>query len=754
MSSSQKQKNNFHNFAQNAGLFCGISFLLISVPTIADATDPVTQIEEVVVTASKRDQRLKDFSGSVSVVKMDSLKPLATLSDIANQVPGLSVINNGPRVATAITMRGLRMDNMSANDFGGDGATVASYVDNIPLQGFFVPPAFSFKDLQQIEMLRGPQGTLYGNSSIGGLIRYVTAKPDLSKTIVNINASVSQTAASYGSNYDTDLIVNAPLIDNTLGVRLMFGKENNAGFIDNDYLLDGKKRDINSDETSQIRATVLWQPTDLFSLTSSYHYQKINADDRQAANKNFTQDNHTSSSRYLQPMQGELRLSSIDAVYDFDWAKLTASASRYDYTTQSMADQTDFLLTVYGEGYYAEYEDFSAFTRGDVDVIKNSGELRLVSAEDQSLRWILGAFLSTDDLDVSIVDYVPGFAAVFAEERPNDLDFIRTQAETLHEQSAYGELAYDIKPEWEVVLGARYSKYKDDLNVCSLLFPTSTEYVGSNYPLECLPSDDTQTKSLGKFSTKYKFSENQNIYFIAAEGFRRGGANFLPVEIDHNRSYKPDTVVNYEVGTHSDFLNSTLQLNGAVFYMDWKKIQVSTTIEEGDSVTANAGTARSKGFELGALAQLNQAWDLRIGYSYTDAALTETVMSINGGDENAYAGDRLPGAPQDEWNLGLDYQQAIDTATLTAGIDYYYASKITTALNKDYADYANLSGYSMVNAQANVIWRNWRAGVFVNNMGNTLAITGRRTTTNFGAQGQFDYVTRPRTVGLNVGYKF
>ncbi len=751
---SQKQKNYFSMAIQRLGLFCGFFFLLISAPVLAGTNESAAQIEEVVVTASKREQLLKDFSGSVSVVKMDALNPLATLSDIANQVPGLSVINNGPRTSAAITIRGLRMDNMDANDFAGDGASVASYVDNIPLQGFFVPPTFSFKDLQQIEILRGPQGTLYGNSSIGGLIRYVTNKPDLSKNTVTINTVVSQTAESDSLNYDTDLVVNAPFLDNTLGVRLLLGKEHNAGFIDNDYLLSGKKNDINSDETLQIRATVLWKPTDDFSLTSSYHYQKINAEDRQAANDSFTHDQYAASSRYLQPMQGELRLSSVDAVYDFDWAKLTASASRYDYTTKSMADITDYLLTNYGPGYYAEYDNFSAFRSGDVDIIKNSGELRLVSPDDQSLRWLLGAFLSADDLDVTVADRVPGFAAVFDEKRPDDLDYLFIQGETLHERSVYGEVAYDIKPEWEVVVGERYSNYKDNLKVCSLLFPAATDYEGNNYPLDCLSDDDNQTNSLGKFSTKYKFNENHNIYFIAAEGFRRGGANTLPVEIGHNRSYKPDTLVNYELGTHSNFLNGTLHVNGALFYMDWKKIQVQTFIAEGYGVTANAGTARTKGIELETLAQLNQAWNLRLSYSLSDAALTETIMSINGGDENAYAGDGLPGAPRNQWNLGLNYQQVFNTALFTAGINYYYASNITTALNKDFADYAHLAGYSMVNAQANISLRSWRLGVFVNNLGDTHAITGKRTTTYYGQQGQFEYITRPRTIGLNINYQF
>ena len=747
----QQQKAYFSTLTLFGRLF---SFLFALAPMMANALEQTVQIEEVVVTASKRNQLVKDFSGSISVIKMDSLNPLATLSDVAHKVPGLTVIDNGPRGTAAIIIRGLRMDEVDANDFGGDGATVATYVDNIPLQGFFVPPAPSLKDLQQIEVLRGPQGTLYGNSSIGGVIRYVTAKPDLTKNIFLINTAISQTAESDSLNYDTDLIVNTPLIENTLGMRLLLAQESNAGFIDNAYLLDGQQRDINSDKTKQLRATVSWKPTDEFSLTSSYHYQKINADDRQASNENFTGDKFTSSSRYLQPMQGELQLFSVDAEYDFGWSTLTASVNRYDYTTNTKSDQTDFLLTNYGAGYYAEYDKFSAYTHGDVDVIKNSGELRLASPNDQPLRWLLGAFSSTDNLDVTIADRGPGFGAVFNEKRPNDLDYLSTQTETLREQSLYTEIAYDIKPEWEVVIGGRFFNHKDDANVCSLLFPATTDYEGNNYPLNCLRGDDDQTGSLSKFSTKYNFSQDQNIYFTVAEGFRRGGTNFLPVEIDHNRNYKPDTLINYEVGTHSDFLKGKLQFNGSLFYMDWKKIQVSTSVEEGYGIAANAGNARSKGMELETLAQLHQRWSARLSYSLIDSALTETVNSINGGDENAYAGNKLPGAPRHQWSLGLNYQQPIKTTTFTAGINYYYASDITTALNEEFADYSQLAGYSMVNAQANVTLRNWRLGIFVNNMGDTHAVTGRRTTTYHGDQGQFDYVTRPRTVGLTVNYAY
>lgn len=750
-------------------LCCALPPMLMAQAAVA-TNSSAEPVEEVVVTASKRNQALKDFSGSVTIIKGDALNPNATISDIADQVPGLTVTNNGPRNPAAIIIRGLRTDQMGSNDFAGDGGTVATYVDNIPLQGFFVPPAIGLKDLQQVEVLRGPQGTLYGNASVGGLIRYVTAKPDLTENTVAINTAVSQTAESKDLNYDTDLVVNAPLIDNTLGVRLLLSKQNNAGFIDNESVSSvkkdsvnsdyyktyiGKKDDTNSDQTNQARISVLWKPTDEFSLAGSYSYQKINADDRQASNEQVTHDKYTASNYYLQPMEGKLKLSSLDADYNFGWATLTASVSRYDYKSKSIGDQTDFLATVYGD-YYTSYDQFSAFTFGDVGVVKNSGELRLVSPNGQPLRWLVGAFISSDDLDVTSADIVPGFEAFSGEKRPHDLDYLATQAETLHEQSVYTEVAYDLIPEWEVAVGARHFRYKDKLDACNLVFPASAEYQGGNYPLDCSGADDDQSGNLGKFSTKYKISQDQNIYFTVAEGFRRGGANFLPIEITHNRTYKPDTVVNYELGTHSDFLDGKLQLNASLFYMDWKKIQVTATAEDGYTFTANAGKARTKGIELETVAQFNQAWSARLSYAFTDAKLSESVTIFSNEYDivEAHAGDRLTGAPKQQWNLGINYQQAIKTATLTAGINYAYASDINTALNEGFADYAHLSGYSTVNAQANVSLRNWRVGLFVNNAGNTYAVTGARTKTFYGEHGQFDYITRPRTVGLKLGYQF
>lgn len=698
-------------------------------------------VEEVVVTASKRAQSLQDFAGSATVIT--NFAGIKNIGDVANQVPGFTIVDAGPRNPTGLVIRGLRLDEVGSNDLGGDGGYVASYVDNIPLQGHFVPPKFSLKDLQQIEVLRGPQGTLYGNASIGGLIRYVTAKPDLTKYSVSTSAEISQTDHSDDLNYDTDLVVNTPLIANTLGLRLMLGKTENAGFIDNPYLLTGAREDINDDQTKQARISLLWQPADNFSLNSSYHYQKINVGDRQATNESFTGDEYTAASRYLQPMQGELQFASIDANYDLQWATLTASVNRYDYQHGERADQTDYFIALdpyYEMFYYTAYEDLSGYTASNIKVVKDSAELRLVSRDEQRLRWLVGAGYSRDDLDLLIQEFVPGFGAFAGEDRPNDIDYIALQTEILDEYSAYAEVSYDITAKWDATVGLRYFRYDDDLDVCSAVFPSD---------LSCESGDDVSNDSLGKFSTSYKLTANQSIYFVAAEGYRRGGANYSPPDVTNNRFYRPDQATNYEIGFRGNWFNERLKINAALFNIDWDNLQVEVTTEDGRGVFDNAGKAYTQGVELDASARLTDAFALRATYSSTDAQIDESVEDIN-----VYHGNQLPGSPRTQWSLSLDYTTTLATAALDASIGVNNFGHMYTAFNNEFYNYQRLDSFTTANARVGVTLRNWRLGAFVDNIENTRGITGTRSDEWHGDQGRFEYVTRPRTVGVSVTYQY
>lgn len=711
----------------------------ITTPAVA-ANKNNEQIEEVIVTAAKREQRLQDFSGSISVIT--EFDGVTSLADIASQVPGLSILQTGPRNPAGIIIRGLRMDEVGSNDLGGDGATVSSYIDNSPLQGYFVPPSISFKDLQQIEVLRGPQGSLYGNASIGGLIRYITAKPDLTESSVQLGADVSQTKESDGINYDTELIVNTPLSD-SFGVRLLLGQTENKGFIDNPYLLTGPAEDINDDKENVARLGLRWQPTDDFSLSGSYHYQKTNVGDRQATNESFTGDEYTASSRYLQPMEGELHLASVDAIYTMPWANLTASISHYDYAHKERSDQTDLYIWLDPDNaYYTLYEDLRAYNSSIVDVVKDSIELRLVSPEDKSVRWLAGAFYSRDDLDVYMGDYTPGFGEFLGAELPGDLEYLATQTEVLDEYSVYGELIYTLTDHLEVSAGGRYVRYEDDLQVCTTFYP-------SDGAPSCEYGDDEINNSLGKLGASYKLTQASNLYLAVAEGYRRGGANLVPVGETTHSFYNPDVSINYELGLRGTLMDQRLQFNAAVYRIDWDDIQVYLVSEEGRRYWDNAGKARTQGLELDASAQLTQELLLRANYTYADAQTTESVASLGIND-----GDRLPGSPRTQSTIAVEYTKALASAMLEANVSLQRTGEVYTALNPNYYNYRKLESFNTANARVGVILRNWRFGVFVNNIDNTRGITGGRSDEIYGEQGQFEYITRPRTIGLSVNYQY
>jgi outer membrane receptor protein involved in Fe transport len=276
--------------------------------------------------------------------------------------------------------------------------------------------------------------------------------------------------------------------------------------------------------------------------------------------------------------------------------------------------------------------------------------------------------------------------------------------------------------------------------VCYAVYPAA---------LGCESGDDVSNDSLGKFSTGYQFSDDKKIYFLAAEGYRRGGANTAPAEVLNNRFYRPDQATNYELGMRSQWFGQRLNFNVALFTIDWDGLQVQITTDDGHSAFDNAGKARSQGIELDASAQLGSAFTLAAGYSYVDAKITESVKEIS-----VYDGNQLPGSPRTQWSLSLDYAQSFASLDVDASIGLNRFGELYTALNPEFYNYQKLDSFTTANARIDVTLRNWRVGAFVNNIENTRGITGKRSGEWHGNQGQFEYVTRPRTIGLSVSYQY
>ncbi|WP_198144104.1 TonB-dependent receptor [Gilvimarinus agarilyticus] len=705
-------------------------------------------IEEITVTSSKRTQNRNDFAGSVSVFNQQWLEhqqPLS-LQTLAGNTPGFNMIDTGSRNPSPLVIRGLRFAGVDANDLGGDGGSVTRYLDDIPLPGGFIPPDLQLLDLEQVEVLKGPQGTLYGSSSLAGVVRYEAVKPDLNEFATELNASASSTAHSDDLGHAVGLISNLPIANGKAAARIVLRQDEVAGFIDNNYLLSGTQKDINDEEGKQARLSLRWKPVDALTLDASYHYQDRFVGDRQASNEPFTDDPYGASSRYLQPADTKVEMTSISAHYEFEHVEATAIHSRYDYTTQSEADQTDYLLG-YDPAYYGAYEDFRAITLSDFDVTKSSTELRLASRDNApQLQWLLGVFYSEDKVNGDIVDLAPGFDEFQGVNEPRD--YYAVQQEQLSESALFGESTYHINPQWQVTLGGRYYEQQDDLEICSAI-PMYDALFDEPPTFYCNDDHESDKGFLWKASAQYQVSFGSRLYGVYSEGFRRGGSNALPTYIENNRSYQPDYAEHYELGFLSGDLWQSATLNASIYAIDWQDIQ-QTAWESNYLVTVNAGTARSLGVELEGRFNLTESWGLAWGAAYNEATLRTPADDIVGTVVTGESGDRLPGSPKEQWHIGLDGQHQFDAFQLDTLVSVMSLGEITTALNDTMADYERLPGFTMLNAHVGAQWGNWYWALDATNLTDERAITSGRHESVYGPQGRFDTITRPRTLSLSV----
>ncbi|WP_347330789.1 TonB-dependent receptor [Marinimicrobium locisalis] len=725
----------------------------------ANEMDQAPVLQELVVTSTKQPRELEELTGSVTLKGERWLErhiPLS-VSRLAAHTPGLSTVNSGGRNPTALVMRGMRVASVQANDLEGDGGTVARYIDNIPLQGSFLPPDLPWIDLTRVEVMKGPQSILYGSDSLAGLVRYVTTKPDPDKPGGSLALTASDTAHSDSLGGSATLVANLPLAEGKAASRLALGADHEAGFIDNDVLLSGPARDINAASGEQGRLSFLWAPHERLKAQASVHYHQRRVEDRQATNAAFTGDPYKASSRYLQPSDTSLGLANLTLEYQWQWAQLTLIHSHYDYETQRQADQTDFLLTLderSGSSFYSTYEDFSALTLSDFKVSKTASEVRLSSPlEAKQWLWLLGATHSRDRVDGEVTDEVPGFSEFFgvAESLP---DYRARQRERLSERALYAESSYRLNEAWQVTVGGRYYRQSDDLGQCSML-PLIERLSGNNDPAFLCNDDEAHDSGfLWKLSGRYRASFGGHWYGAFSEGIRRGGSNALPTDIDHHRFYGPDRVDHYEVGFRSGSLWQKASLSAALYYVDWTDIQISTWIPEGYPVLANAGGARIAGVEVEGRMALGSHWGLAMGASYSDGELREPVSELVAGEASARRGDRLPGSPRRQWHLTLDSQHRFDAVEVDTLVSLTSMGEVTTALNPAFVRYQRLPAHTSVAVHLGMTVDAWRWTLAVDNLLDERAVIGVRHPRDYGASGRFENITRPRTVTVGARIRF
>jgi outer membrane receptor protein involved in Fe transport len=777
----------------------------ISLTAIAQEEGPGRGFfEEIVVTATRRTTDVQDVPYNIAAFSGETLERqrIESLGQFARWVPGLTLTDQGARDADLLTVRGLNASSITAPElFLGNtgGETVATYVGEIPLYIDLRP-----YDIERVEVLIGPQGTLYGAGTLAGAVRYIPARPNFDGVTLDTHAKGYVLDESDDIGWGGDLTLNVPLVDDVLAFRGTLGYVEEAGFIDYNFLVREpgvsnpepdfndpddvaanlrSEEDADTNEVLTARAALLWNMTDDLQAILTYHYQNADAGARTINHTaSFGTDEYTSGHRYLEPNERENQLVSLELTADFKLpifgpVELTSATGFSQYDEQGQRDQTDLLLNFeYG---YEDFPSFAAFTREESEEETFTQELRLVSTGDSPLSWIVGFFYYDWEQDAISQEFTPGIPEFFGIAPPplptGDLEFQQLTKEDITETAVFGEIGYQITDRWQITGGLRWFDYDDDVAI-AVDIPL-IDIVDS--PFETAKTDDSDTT--WKINTSYDFEE-ASIYVTVGEGYRLGGVNvFEPCEtplppgqnvclLPNELFFDVDRTTNYEAGIKSDWLDNALLFNLAVFHIEWEDVQVESISINGDvPITTNAAEATSTGVELQTRWQINDNWAMFGSYANTLAELSKDSPKVVGvrdpdvGLVDAFKGDQLPGTPEHQGSLNINYSRSVGNR-LILDVDYGFTS-ISSVVTKigQRGSGEELGGFTVHNASISLSSDTWTATLYSDNLTNKFARTGVRADRDFidtlGApdftlRRYYHNVIRPRTIGLDFRYDF
>lgn len=755
--------------------------------------------EEVIVTATRRAEDVQDIP--LNITALDNVfierERLEDITDLSRRVPGMTVIEQGSRAADRINVRGLNVDPVGPTDGeNAGGETVGTYIGEIP---FYVD--LKLNDLERVEVLIGPQGTLYGAGTLAGAVRYIPNKPQADATTFEVRGDVFDLDESGELGYEGGGTINVPIIEDKLAVRASLDYYDDPGFIDYNFLvrepgasntqpdfsdLGDVQRNLRSEEDANTEETLsgrlaLRYSDDWLDATASYYYQDSDVGARQINHRAaFGTGDYEAAHRFVEPLERENELYSLELVADLGFAELTSATGFSSYDEDGQRDQTDLLLAFeYG---YEFFPNFAAFTRDEAEEETFTQEVRLVSSHDGPFNWIVGAFYNDFELDAVSREFTPGFDEFAVDNfggmglRPDSLEFIQFTEETEEEQAVFGEVSYRITPAWQVTVGARWFKYDREQEVSFALPLFDTVFLGAPPDAIALDVQNTEVDDddiIYKFNTSYDFTDDIMAYLTISEGYRLGGSNAVPecpdplppnvqnvCALPDEIPIETDTTTNYEIGARTRFMDS-LTLNGAVYFIDWNDVRVADVTENGDiPIFSNGGSAESKGLELSAFFTPTANLSFAGTYAYTDAELAEDVPGLVDG-EDALEGDRLPGSPEHQWSLSANYIVPLQGGSELA-FDYSLTGHngVITKVGKRAAG-ETLDGYNLHNVSASWINDGLTLTLYADNVFDEYAETGARQDPRFISEvGLFDLrryyhnVLRPRQIGLRFVYNF
>ncbi len=768
------------------------------------------RVDEIVVTAQKRSERLQDVPMSITALSGEVLaaRGARDFEDYAIGVPGIAFSSTSPAgyrgAGPTIRVRGI--------GGAGFGPTTGYYINDTPI------PAQNLKliDIERVEVLKGPQGTLYGSRAMGGLVKVVTrqARADRLEGMVSMQGSRTDRTKDGGGNYELAGVLNVPLIDDKLAARFVGYAVSKDGYIDKYPATDPVggvdlhqvRRGLNYEHINGGRASVRWTPTDALAITLNALVESQRVGDI-GYYDTYVRDTFgalASITPIAEPVEQDLRNFSVTFDYDVGPFAVVASSSLYDADSATTENRTFFgttyvnAITASAPAAVAAAVSAGALPAGTTVVsspntsyfLPSSNvsyygqkafieELRFESRGDGPWRWQVGGFFRdfknhvnfygelTDVIAATTATIdVPGQGLMPYALLANDILINRDGITDTREYGAFGDLTYKPAEKWAISAGLRwYDVHIDDSlrDISASIFVPNPALLPTTYKID-------ESGLNPRVSLTYKPADTEMLYLVAAKGFREGG--YVPTDNYPARCgadlaahgitlgdpvhVKSDSLWNYELGAKTEWLGGRLVANAAAYLNEWKDIQQSVVLACGVGLLQNAGAAESRGAEIEIVSRPLAGLDLGVAVGYLDAKITE------GGGGTFREGLRLPLAPEWTYTLTAGYSQPVMlfghdlTGFLRA--DYQFTDDTRLGFTED--RYSFKPATRVANIRLGLARNGWQGTLFVENVLNDEGLLADQTTVEiggpipFGSDNRRIRILRPRTVGLSFAYNF
>ncbi len=720
--------------------------LMSSTAAFAQIAAAKTDIEldEIVVTATKRKDTILVIPQSVQAVSGATLERLGatSLQDVVNKLPGVSGYANGTG-RSSFNIRGIQ-------SFSGgviDASTVGFYLDETPLANAAITPDVTLYDLERVEVLRGPQGTLYGEGSLGGTIRLVTKRPDFSNLAGEVFGDISSTASG-GENYRASGVINVPIVTDKAAFRLVGTYLKDGGFIDDART---KQPDVNKSEFYNLRAALRLRPLDRLDIQFGYTRQKGDGGPEAlqspgldlAVNQAFQQ---TFKDRFdLGSVTANLSLDALDVVYAGSYYNRSRTESLDDLGTAAAIEDQTGLPIVAGVRENTTSPE-KVWTQ----------ELRIVSNGDTALNWLAGAYYKNRNVRLIANTLAPDIAEV----SPAAVEVFRSDVDLrFTEIAAFGEASYRLTPELKATAGVRIFRQTNRGTTDTRFLAGISQETGEPEFAETgtVPINQKTSDVLFKASIDYKPNDNMLLYALFSQGVRGGGVNTRLFSAAIPRTYGSDSVNNYELGLKLRALDGALTLNSALFNIDWKDIQTAVRPQPGINYIVNAGKARSRGVEVDINYKLAKTITIGGGYSHIDSKLSTAITAVAATAESsaiiAPPGSPLAGVTRDKASIFIDARIPVSekvSAFVRTDLEYVGPTPSGVPLfvgNTLIAPAPILPEYVTASLRLGLEFTGVTVTAYISNLTNERALLSDDSSSG-------SLVNRPRSIGINAKLEF